>query len=327
MAIEASAPGRAGLLGNPSDGYGGCVIACTIPERATVRLEESDRLEAEFAGQSQTFTCREDFRLQDDRFDCLRTVVQSLQLFDLKVKLSMRTDIPVQAGLAGSTALLTSLVAAVSKYLRQDLRKHYLAEMVRTIELNYLKVQCGYQDQYMAVFGGLNFMDFRGKEYYRRLAGELYATIEALDPYVDELPFVLVHTGVRRVSTTVLKPIRQRWLDGDREVIESYRRLARLCQEGKRALIEKDWQRFARLMTENHRMQRALGGSGEENERLIQLCLAHGAWAAKLAGAGGGGTIIALNPEPEPMLAALQQAGVSRTLKPVPSPGVTVQQV
>lgn len=325
MRVIASAPGRAGLLGNPSDGYGGCVISCTIARRATVRLEESDRLEATVGGESQVFGSATDFRLRGDCFDCVRATIQFLKLFDLKVKLSITTDIPAQAGLAGSTAILTSLVAAVTTYLGHRHGKHYLAEMVRSIELNYLEVQCGYQDQYMTVFGGISFMDFRGKENYRRLADELYATVESLEAFTSELPFVLVQTGVKRVSTSVLKPIRERWLEGDTEVTRSYQRLARLCQRGKRAFIDKDWKLFARLMNENHRIQSALGGSGEANERIIRLCLENGARAAKLAGAGGGGTIIALNPAPEPMLEALRKAGVSCFLKLKPSPGVTVQ--
>ncbi len=325
MRIVASAPGRAGLLGNPSDGYGGCVISCTIPERATVCLQEADRLEAEVEGRSHGFTDAGDFRLRGDRFDVVRATVQFLKLFDLKLKLSITTDIPVQAGLAGSTAILTSLVAAVSAYLGQPHSRHYLAEMVRTIELNYLEVQCGYQDQYMTVFGGIQFMDFRGKENYRRLGDELYATVESLEAYTSELPFVLVQTGVRRVSTSVLKPIRERWLEGDTEVIRSYQRIARLCQRGKRAFIDNHWKLFAQLMNENHRLQRALGGSGEADDHIIRLCLDSGAWGAKLAGAGGGGTIIALNPDPEPMVAALNQAGVSCFLKLEPSPGVTVE--
>jgi mevalonate kinase len=63
---------------------------------------------------------------------------------------------------------------------------------------------------------------------------------------------------------------------------------------GKKALMLEDWRTMATLMNENHAIQRDLGGSGESNERLIAAALAAGAPAAKLAGAGDGGTIIAL---------------------------------
>ena len=46
---------------------------------------------------------------------------------------------------------------------------------------------------------------------------------------------------------------------------------------------------------------------------------------ADVAGAGGGGTIIALTHDPETVIAKLKKADASRILYPVPSPGVTVK--
>ena len=77
-------------------------------------------------------------------------------------------------------------------------------------------------------------------------------------------------------------------------------------------------------MNRNHAVQRDLGGSGESNERLIAAALAGGADGAKLAGAGGGGTILALTHEPERTIQALMDAGADTILHPHPSPGLTV---
>ena len=43
--ITYSAPGRCGIVGNPSDMYGGSVISCTTKERAFVSVEDHDILE------------------------------------------------------------------------------------------------------------------------------------------------------------------------------------------------------------------------------------------------------------------------------------------
>ncbi|NLG52087.1 MAG: hypothetical protein GX552_18415 [Chloroflexi bacterium] len=90
---------------------------------------------------------------------------------------------------------------------------------------------------------------------------------------------------------------------------KGYEDIGRLTREAKKALLGQDWKRLGWLMNENHAIQRDLGGSGVANERLIKVALDHGALGAKLAGAGDGGTIIALNPHPEEMVAALRQAG------------------
>ncbi len=79
-------------------------------------------------------------------------------------------------------------------------------------------------------------------------------------------------------------------------------------------------------MNRNHVIQRDLGGSGESNERLIKAALDAGALGAKLAGAGGGGTVIALHPEPEVLERAFEQAGSERIFRPQPSPGVCLDE-
>ena len=176
----------------------------------------------------------------------------------------------------------------------------------------------------MTVFGGINFMDFREKENYRVFKEEIFASIEPLTPYIDELPFVLIHTGVKRVSGTILRPIRQRWLEGDKLVIDGYKRIADLARRSKRAIIEKDWETLAELMNENHEIQKALGASGEHNDRLIEIAMRNGALAAKLSGAGGGGTIIVLSKSPGKIIDACKKAGASHILYPKPSPGLTL---
>ena len=78
------------------------------------------------------------------------------------------------------------------------------------------------------------------------------------------------------------------------------------------------------LMDENHEIQRSLGGSGEANERLLRAARKAGALGAKLAGAGQGGTVVALWPDadPAPLEAALRQAGAAALHRPAPCEGV-----
>jgi len=325
MRIVATAPGRAGILGNPTDGYGGSVISCTLAERAKVVVEDADEMRLTVGELSTVLHSPRDYLLKNDRFDVVRAVLQFFRASDLKLAVTITTQIPVQGGLSGSTAILSSLVAAFLAMRGREVSRHYLAEMVRIIELNYLKIHCGYQDQYMTVFGGINFMDFREKGNYRRLAEEIYATVEPLTDFVSDLPFLLAHSGLKHVSGHVHLPVRERWLEGERQVVEGYERIAALARRGKRALIEGDWQTLADLINENHRIQDAISPSGERNNRMIEAALANGALAAKLAGAGGGGTIIILTLDPEKQKAALRDAGAASFLTLKPSPGVRVE--
>lgn len=73
MKIRAHAPGRCGIVGNPTDMYGGCVLSCTTQERAFCELEPRGE-ETLFQNEDQHSLVRskEDLRLQGDKLDILR---------------------------------------------------------------------------------------------------------------------------------------------------------------------------------------------------------------------------------------------------------------
>jgi galactokinase/mevalonate kinase-like predicted kinase len=302
--------------------YGGAVISCSVPFRARVTVSPCDALVLETGGQSVEIRSEDDLRLRGDFFDVARAVLDYLRDEQLCCRISYSSDVPISAGVSSSTALTVAILYGVLRFKDLKYSLYRVAELARYTELNHLRIICGYQDAYMCTFGGLNYMDFRGKAFYRQAAEELYATIEPLAPYVPNLPMLLAHTGVPHSSDAVHRPLRERWLEGDREVRDGYEAITRLAQEGKKALLLEDWERLGRLMNENHAIQRDLGGSGEDNERLIKMALNHGALGAKLAGAGGGGTIIALHPEPDLLADQLRDEGVELTFRPRPVRGV-----
>ena len=325
--LRCTAPGRAGIVGNPTDMYGGAVLACSVPLRAWVEIRPADTLTLETAGATARFRDMDDLRMRGDSFDLARAIFRYLKLPEMHAHISFGSDIPRQSGLAGSTALLVAMTRAVFAWLGRHPHLYQLAETARYIELNYLEVVCGYQDAYMTTFGGLNYMDFRGKQFYRSLEAELFATVERLGDVAQSLPFVLGHTGVQHHSGEVHKPLRERWLDGEPEVVSAYERITELAASGKRAILMKDWDALAVSMNKNHTIQRELGGSGAENERLISAALDAGAPGAKLAGAGHGGTIIALWPyeDRRPLEDSMRAAGASSILEIGVQPGVTLE--
>ena len=324
--IQASAPARAGVIGNPTDGYGGSLISCTLGCRARARLSRAKRLELAFGQEKTVIRDEGDLRLDGGVFDIAKSVIRYLKIADQRFRLEGTSEIPLRSGLAGSTAMLAAVYGAVCRFLGKETSRYELAETIRYIELNYMDIQCGYQDQYMTVFGGLNFIDFRTKEVYRDPDDEVYATVEPLADFVEKLPFVIVHTGVQRISGSVLRPVRERWLDGDPVVVEGYRKIGELARMGKKALLGRDWEQLGALMNRNHEIQQGLGASGEVNDRYIELARSSGALGAKLAGAGGGGTIIALHPDPDRLIEAFRKEDDPMIMSLDPQPGLTVEE-
>jgi len=305
--VQASAPGRCGIVGNPSDIYGGVVLACSLPARATCRL-----------------TLDVPNELPED--PTLWNAVTARFPLD-RVKVEWSTDVPRSSGLAGSTALLAATLACVlaardeTPKLATARQLKQFAELVRDIERHEANVQCGYQDAYMVVHGGLQRMEFSGKHPER--AGPL-ATLASLQL---PLPFLLVTTGVERLSGSVHGPVIERWLKNEPEVRTAIRKVARLGMAGCAALIKGQLDGVADAMNQNQRLVAGLGGSGEAIDKLIEDCRESGALGAKLAGAGLGGTVIALTETPDELEAKLSEKGYSQFMRPSIEPGLRFEDV
>jgi galactokinase/mevalonate kinase-like predicted kinase len=325
--LVCSAPGRAGIIGNPTDMYGGAVLSCSVGLRARVTVTPAEGIVLETNGEECCIVSRSDLRPQGDHFDVVRAILDYMHLPPLACRVRYESGLPLRSGMAGSTALVVSLLQALLAWQGEYPGLYQLAERARHIELNYLKIVCGYQDAYMCTFGGLNYMDFGGKRFYRSAEAELFATVEPLGDYVSRLPFVLGFTGVPHSSGEVHRPIRERWLEGEATVVNGYQRITEIARQGKKALLLQGWPTLGRLMNENHAIQRNLGGSGESNEKLIAAALAAGAPGAKLAGAGSGGTIIVLWPwdDVTPLEEALCAAGACATYRLEVAPGATIE--
>ena len=301
--ISASAPGRCGIIGNPSDIYGGAVVSCSIPARNTCTLLLGE------AGVMPT-----DLRLWNAA--TARYPVSG------PVTLEWDSAIPRSSGLSGSTATLAATLLCVLEArgkapgLNTPNARSDFAELVRDVERNEAGIVCGYQDAYMIVHGGLQFMEFAGKHPVN--PGPQGKLTELDVP----LPFLLVTTGVERLSGSVHGPMAQRWLAGEPAVVSGMARIAELGREGAAALSQQHWADLGALMNENHAIVASLGGSGDEIDRLVSTCLDCGAIAAKPAGAGLGGTIIALAEESAELQNRLAEHGYSRFMKPSRECGV-----
>lgn len=325
--IRATAPGRCGLVGNPTDGYGGTVLSSSLSERAVVEITPAREVRIDICGHEEVLDPDGELVLDGGYTDVAKAVFSVFEEAVRKHRFHLKatTTIPMQAGLAGSTAMLTAILGATLRLLDLRLIPYEIAETVRDIEFRVMRCVCGFQDAYMTVFGGLKCLELRGKDPLAP-GNPIYGTVESLEPWLGDLPLILANTGVCRHSGSVHTSFRERWIEGDPEVVRGYERIAELAREAKKAMLSNDWVCVGTAMNENHAIQRDLGGSGEANERLIDTALKAGALGAKLAGAGQGGTIIAVHDDLEYLGSKLQEAGAVRILRVVPSEGLVVEE-
>ncbi|MCH7661928.1 MAG: hypothetical protein IH933_15570, partial [Euryarchaeota archaeon] len=166
-------------------------------------------------------------------------------------------------------------------------------------------------DRYVPLFGGIAYIDYRGKLHHSAIGQEPYATYERLDEWVEALPLVLVSTGVERDSGDVHGTMRPRYLQEHEEwerrggtmppMVQFMSAAWETAWRGKAALLSGDLPTVGRLMNENHRVVDRMmtycgfkDGAGWANNMLIDAALESGALGAKLTGAGSGGSVFAL---------------------------------
>jgi len=331
MRYRLTIPARINILGNPSDANEGdyATISAAIDLYAGATFEPASDLVLEATTREgetpahQTFAGPPPYPY-DGTLDLLKGAVNCMHAYSPQfrqrlaerggVRISTWTEVERQSGLGGSSLLVLLTLASLRAFYELDPRihnDHVLAELCQRVEAKELGITCGYADRYVPLFGGLAYLDYRGKLYQRPIGQEPFVTYERLDPWIPDLPLVVAFTGVTRESGDVHSLMRARYL----EQYASYRRggpnpfmldvmeqVGATAWRGKIALLREDWVEFGRLMIENHRLVDEMmtycglpGGAGKPNNALIQAALAAGALGAKLTGAGGGGSVFALS--------------------------------
>ncbi len=319
MIIHTTVNARAGLLGNPSDIYGGKVISFLIADLfASVRLWESPQLSFRMHPEydRMEFDDLEDFVTAVSRHGyygmqrvlfatCRRFVAyceeQGLRLRRTNFTVDYATNIPRQSGLGGSSAIIIAALRALKRFYRlpaDSLPPAELAALALSVETKELGIAAGLQDRVVQAYGGLTYMDFSvpGGQYERLDSGLLPRFGLA---WVSELQIGSQESG--QVHT----PVRVRWEQGDPEVHRIIPEIAECARAGREALRQRNWAELGRLMTRNYELRRELFGErGPErhNTRLVEIAKAAG-FAAKLSGSGGAVVVLLENGGSETALA------------------------
>lgn len=308
--LSHSVPARAGLLGNPSDGYGGACIAMAVRNfHATVRCRPADRIRFVPASRDRReFPGLEELADRIDRFGyyggirllmaavrrfhrfCL---TEGIELPDRGFSLSYATDIPDRVGLAGSSAIVTGVVRCLMAHFRVEIDDLDLPTLILQAETEELGISAGLMDRVIQVWGGLVHMEL-GRDLVERGGHGRYA---CLDP--DALPplFLAWHSELAEGSEVTHDDLRRRFEHGDPEVLETMEELSELTGEGRRLLEAGRGGELGRLMDQNFDLRARVCEVGEGNRRLVETGRRLGAHP-KFAGSGGA-VIAAYDGDPE----------------------------
>jgi len=297
--IETYGYARAGLLGNPSDGYFGKTIAFVMSNfRARVLLYPSGRLEIK--------PSKADLPVFENLDDLYRTtrwrgyyggirIIQALivrlidycrekgiDLEDRNFTLEYESSVPQRLGLGGSSAIITASLRALCRYYNLDIPLPIQANLVLETETRELNVPAGLQDRVVQAYQGLVYMDFSRPLMESRGYGEY----ESLDPALMPNVYVAYRTSLSEGTEVFHGNLGERWRRGDPQVVEAMKTWAGYAAEGRECLLRRDYQRLGELIDANFDLRAHIYQIDHGNLEMVHAARKAGA-SSNFAGSGG----------------------------------------
>jgi glucuronokinase len=299
MIIHTIAYPRAGLIGNPSDGYFGKTIAFAFTNfQAEIRLWESPEIELVPSRRDHSVFRSIDALHQDVKkngyyggFRLLKASIkrfydhcreQGIALDGRNFTIRYASSVPNQVGLAGSSAIITACMRALAAFYGVRISRPILANLVRSVETDELVIPAGLQDRVAQAYQGLTYMDFDRE----LLEGRGYGRYEALDAGLLPPVYVAYREDLSEGTEVYHNDLRARWKRGDADVREAMLFWADLTDRFRTALERRNLAVLPELINANFDKRASLYDVGDGNRDMVETARRVGA-SAKFAGSGG----------------------------------------
>ncbi|MGD0477026.1 MAG: mevalonate kinase [Nitrososphaerales archaeon] len=303
MKAIAEAPSKAIITGEHFVVHGAWALAAALPRRVRVEVSES-------AG----------FSVISDRVSSTRNsglhpiagVVEAMAKefsFNPRLTVSVRSQVPGGAGLGSSASTMVAVAAAVAKLRSLDLQASDIIRFSMVGEREVHGRPSGV-DAAVCAIGGVVL--FRPGSTPKKVS------------FKGQRSLIVALSGKKRSTKRQIRRVA-----GVKETFPSlFGGLTEAASEvslmAAKRLAEGDMKGLGRLLSFNHAVLSMLGVSTRPLDRLVDLALSLGAYGAKLTGAGGGGSVIAVAPggKEKSIISGLRGRGFEAFRVEIPVDGV-----
>ena len=272
---------RVGLLGNPSDGYGGAALAFTFDALSCAmeaRTDEAAGFRFDWDGETLLRASTVEAALAGDpraaSHGALRLCLAALRqlahawqtplpdaLGGAGLHIAASSSIPLQAGLSGSSAIALASIRSVAALCGRPLGVDAQAQRALAAETDELGIAAGPMDRIAQARNGLQFMDFAGTAPH----------VEAVAPAAWPAFFVAWARAPGEASGVVHGGLRARFQRREPAVREAMRRFAEIARAGREALERGDDARLGALIDENFDLRGRVVGAAPRDRALVAL--------------------------------------------------------
>lgn len=301
VTIRARAPLRLGLAGGGTDVapycdvHGGYVLNATIDRYAYAVIKTLNEPNVRFVAtdqQTEKVKAISDPLELNGKLDLHKAVYNEIiQQYNggkpIPLELSTFCDAPAGSGLGSSSTLVVVMIRAFVELLNLPLDDYAIAQLAYKIERVNCGLQGGRQDQYSAVFGGFNFMEFY--ESPRALINPLRIKEWILCEL--EASLLLFYTGVSRESAKIIADQSRNVNSGSSDAMEAMHGIKREALIMKECLLKGDFDGIVESMQQGweNKKRSAKTVSNSHIDEIYDAAISTGARAGKVSGAGGGG--------------------------------------
>jgi len=272
----AEAPGKAIITGEHFVVHGALALAAALPRRVRVTVEPFSKFEVV----SDLFRGEESPEL----LPVSRVVEGMAREFSLKpkVRVTITSDVPGGAGLGSSAATMVAVAAAFSKLNSLGLKVNEIVSCAMVGEQSIHGKPSGV-DPAVCAHGGVIL--FRTGSHPRRIS------------FDGTRSLILSYSGLNRSTKGQIGQV-ARMKDKYPGMFESLAGgIGELSLRASEMLQGENMKELGALLTVNHAALMYLGVSNETLDGMVDLLLTMGSYGAKLTGAGGGGSVLAVAPE------------------------------
>ena len=301
MIIRSKAPLRIGLAGGGSDVapfskiYGGCVLNTTINlySYCTIIPKSDGKIKFFASDIKQTFSFNVGEKLNIDKtLPLLKGVYNYMLDFAKEIpscEIYTHSDATNGSGLGGSSSMVIAIMKAFCEFLNFPMEEYQMAKLAVEIERSYLGFSGGKQDQYAAVFGGINFIEFNTD------GSIIVNPLKIKKNVIEELQsrILLYFTGISRDSASIINEQISNTKNKNLDAIEATKVVKEDAIKMKKALLLGDLDEIATILGHSweHKKKMASAISNPTITEAFDVAIKNGAISGKVSGAGGGGFI------------------------------------
>jgi len=299
VVVESVAYARAGLAGNPSDGYFGKCLAVIVKDfSARVWLEPNDTIEIVPSPEDRpAYASLDDFMHEIQLhgfYGAERLMKAAIRRFvrygrehghvlhDRGFRLNYRSTIPRRVGLSGSSALITATLRCLMKFYGIEIPKPVLASLIRNVENEDLGIGAGLMDRVIQVYEGCVFMDL-DREYIEKHG---YGRYEEIDITLLPPLYIAYRTDLAEGSEIFHNNIKERFFRGDPDVVQAMRDFAEIAVTVRDLIASGRGREIGPWMDKNFDRRRSIINLSKGDIEMVERARTTGA-SAKFAGSGG----------------------------------------